>query len=353
MRKLYLIRHAEPLSGEGRCMSKTDLPLDETGIYQSERLREWARMIRLTEVFSSPLGRCVQTARIMSDGCIPVQTCEQLHEMDVGEWENQTFDEIRTRYADVYAARGRHPGTVPPPGGESIDQAGARLIRCLDGLMEETQGNIAVVAHGGVNRGALCRIMGLPSDEALGICQPWGGISTLHFTGNGQWVVVSVGEKPDRFPAADERERLLVKLDLPVEVRKHCSAVTNTALSLAAQVNVIVDTDLLRAACDLHDLAKMEGSHTERGAEILRQEGYPDVAALVAAHHDLPSNAGVEAQLLYLADKLVDGTENVPLNYRFEVSREKCRTQEALESWNRRFKDALDIMERYHLTAGS
>jgi putative nucleotidyltransferase with HDIG domain len=326
--------------------------LDETGVFQSERLREWARTVSLTEMFSSPLGRCVQTAGIMSDGRIPVRICEQLHEMDVGEWENLTFDEIRARYADVYAARGRHPGTVPPPGGESLDQAGLRLIRCLEELMAETRGNIAVVAHGGVNRGALCRLLSLPPDEAPKICQPWGSISTLHFTENGQWTVAAAGEKPDRFPAVAERERLWEKFGLPVEVRNHCIAVTNTALGMAAQLNETVDTDLLQAACGLHDLAKgMEGSHAEHGAELLRREGYPDVAALVAVHHDLPSGARVEARLLYLADKLVDGTENVPLNRRFEASREKCLTPDALESWKRRYEDARDIMEQYHLSA--
>jgi hypothetical protein len=93
----------------------------------------------------------------------------------------------------------------------------------------------------------------------------------------------------------------------------------------------------------------MEGNHVEHGANLLRQEGYPDVAALVAAHHDLPLGANVEAQLLYLADKLVDGTKNVSLSCRFEASREKCLTPEALESWNRRYKDALNIIEQYHL----
>ena len=205
MRTLYLIRHGHPESGEGksRCISKTNVPLDELGLCQAELLWEWARITPVTAIFSSPLKRCVQTAYTMSGGQIPVVIDERLSEMDVGLWEGLTFDEIRARYPEEYAARNGRLGTAPPPGGESMEQAGKRLICCLDELLTETQGDIAVIAHGGINRGALCRLTRQDPDKAPEIPQPYGGISTLKVDEHGRYIVVSAGIKPDRFQSPE------------------------------------------------------------------------------------------------------------------------------------------------------
>jgi broad specificity phosphatase PhoE len=356
MRTLYLIRHGQTQSGNDghRCISETDALLDEMGLYQAERLHKWVQTIQLTAIFSSPLQRCIQTAEIMADRRIPATVCGQLREMCVGAWENLTFDEIRIQHPEEYASRGRHPGTVPPPGGESFAHAGARLIDSMKSLMADTQGDIAIIAHGGINRGALCQLMGMHPDEVLTIDQPWGGINTLRMDEHGRFTVVSVGEKPDRWPAGFEREKLFQKYKTPLAVKAHCSAVSAKATALASQVmDVPVNIELLQAACDLHDMARDMGSgHALRGSELLLREGYPDVAKLVAAHHDLPEDAGVEMQLLYLADKLVLGTENVSLEKRFAASLEQCQTPQAIESWQRRLYDAYAIAARYHFNVG-
>ena len=58
----------------------------------------------------------------------------------------------------------------------------------------------------------------------------------------------------------------------------------------------------------LHDIAKGEHDHEEKGAGWLRKRGYVEVAAIVATHKDLPERKKIgEAEVLYLADKLVDG----------------------------------------------
>ena len=111
MRKLYLIRHGQCRDGAHRCIGGTDLPLDEVGLCQAERLRQWARSKPLTAVYTSPLSRCRETARILSDGRLPVHTADGLREMDGGVWEGLLYADIRVRWPEAYAARGAHlPG---------------------------------------------------------------------------------------------------------------------------------------------------------------------------------------------------------------------------------------------------
>ncbi len=151
-------------------------------------------------------------------------------------------------------------------------------------------------------------------------------------------------------------EDLWDRWQTPPQVRAHCRAVAAVAKELAAQVSasgVEVRGGLLEEACLLHDLVRPLGkSHPQAGAEILLGEGYADLAVLVAQHHDLQPGASVEAKLLYLADKLVEGTERVNLEQRFGCSRARCLTDEALEHWQKRYEDAQSILTQYNIKTG-
>ena len=352
MRMLYLIRHARPAGDlSHRCISATDTELDPIGVLQAQRLHRWAAGVQLTAVYTSPYQRCVQTAQILTADRWPIWERVGLREMHVGAWENLTFDEIRVRWPREYAARGRHPGTIPPPGGESFYVAGRRLGSCIRAILGESSGNIAVVAHGGVNRGWLCGLLGGDWDAVLSIRQPWGGISAIQVDDTGTCTPLTVGEQPDRVPPPEIQAYLLDKYRTPAPVIAHGRAVAQKALELAGQLrDVPLDWDLLGAAAVLHDLARAgTGDHAEQGAAFLDREGYPAVAAIVARHHDLGADPTPEAALLYLADKLVQGEQTVTLEARFAASRKKCDSPEAIAAWERRYGDARALMQRYHL----
>lgn len=149
-------------------------------------------------------------------------------------------------------------------------------------------------------------------------------------------------------PDDKEIQRLYTVMNTPQNVIDHCAAVERKADELAAQLTVPVDRPLLRAACLLHDMAKTVGRlHPLTAAEFLRRSGYPKLGNIIAQHHDLQPQAAVEAQLLYLADKLIQGTRQVSLHQRFARSKEKCLTSEALRLWDARYQHANNIVTQY------
>lgn len=151
-------------------------------------------------------------------------------------------------------------------------------------------------------------------------------------------------------PSDSEIGQLLNESETPEHIRAHCRAVADKALLLAANLNENINSDLLRAACLLHDMNRANSQdHAASAAHFLTHKGYPLLAEVVAQHHDLSQNAGIEAKLLYLADKLVQGSCEVTLHERFSASREKCKTAEAIEIWERRYHDALQIAQYCHL----
>lgn len=151
-------------------------------------------------------------------------------------------------------------------------------------------------------------------------------------------------------PSAPEIEQILTEAGTPEHIRAHCRAVAAKAADLTAKTEQTIDLDLLRAACLLHDMARASHKdHAAAAAEYLSRKGYLILAEIVGQHHDLTPSASIEAQLLYLADKLIQGSQEVTLHERFSASREKCTTPEAIEIWERRYRDALEIAQRCHL----
>jgi len=123
---------------------------------------------------------------------------------------------------------------------------------------------------------------------------------------------------------------LLREAAVPAAVVAHSRAVAGVATALAARLNVCglhLNTRLVEAAGLLHDIARLQPDHARAGAVLLGDLGYRRVAAVTARHMDLqpeveseveprgPSLPG-EAEMLYLADKLVSGTEVVALSER-------------------------------------
>ena len=156
MKKVYLIRHGLPdfPGGKGMCIGTTDIPMGEQGLAQAS---EMARNLPLvTAVFSSPLTRAVQTAQAIG---LPVTILPDLREMYAGAWDGLTFDQIRERYPDLYAAR-LYDLTIPLPDAEAYEDGIARFSSAMKTAAQTAPGDLAVVAHGGIIAQFLLSISG-------------------------------------------------------------------------------------------------------------------------------------------------------------------------------------------------
>lgn len=146
MKQVYLIRHALPdfPQGEKMCLGTTDLALSEEGYDQARTMAE--NLPPVTAVFSSPLRRAMQTAQAIGK---QVQVLPGLREYHMGLWDGLTFRQIRKEYPDWYEARGIDP-TFRIAGEEDTAVGLTRFLSAMQKAVNESTGDIAVVAHGGV-----------------------------------------------------------------------------------------------------------------------------------------------------------------------------------------------------------
>jgi probable phosphoglycerate mutase len=167
--RIVLVRHGATAWNErGLCQGRHDVPLSASGRRQAACLAEALRGEEFDRVFSSPLGRALETARLLGHEPEPLP---DLVEIDRGAWEGLGPDEIRRRYPDLHAGWYEDPSALAMPRGESFPDLWARAGRAL-GALEAAGGVVLAVAHKAINRVIIARALGRPSKGVWGIAQP-------------------------------------------------------------------------------------------------------------------------------------------------------------------------------------
>jgi len=158
----------------------------------------------------------------------------------------------------------------------------------------------------------------------------------------------------------DECRVLMEKVGkLPRPLIHHCRRVASVAAALARAVNDSggsLDVHLVQSAARVHDVARVEKNHAAVGARLLHAMGFPAMAALVASHMDtrLSQDSPLdEAQIVFLADKLMAGTTLVSLKQRFDTKLKKYgHDPKVSEKIDRRQRAALAIQSKVEQTSG-
>jgi alpha-ribazole phosphatase len=156
-----LIRHGEPVGGT-RYRGQTDDPLSERGWRQMwDAVGEghgWQHIV------TSPLLRCSAFAHACGARLrLPVSEDPRLEEMGLGAWEGRTRAELvahdPAQVGDFY----RDPVAGRPPGAEPLEAFVARVWTAFDEMLLAYRGRaVLVVAHAGVIRAVLARVLDLP-----------------------------------------------------------------------------------------------------------------------------------------------------------------------------------------------
>lgn len=151
--RIVAIRHGETdWNVEGRIQGHLDVPLNELGAWQAERLAQALVHEGIDIVYASDLRRALETAQAVVRAIDrPLVTDIGLRERDFGSFQGQTFREIELLFPEQAERwRRRDPGFAPGEG-ESLDRFYARCLATATRLADAHPGQtIALVAHGGV-----------------------------------------------------------------------------------------------------------------------------------------------------------------------------------------------------------
>jgi probable phosphoglycerate mutase len=163
--RLYLVRHgATPLTAEDRFSGADGVDLSDEGRAQAERLASRLAGQRIAAVYSSPLSRAMDTARIVSRGAGlgDPQPVDGLREIAHGHWEGLRRSEVEARFADEFAMWSQDPFTFAPEGGESGVAVLTRALPAVRHIVKTHQGSgVLIVSHKATIRLVLSSLLGI------------------------------------------------------------------------------------------------------------------------------------------------------------------------------------------------
>jgi alpha-ribazole phosphatase/probable phosphoglycerate mutase len=169
MRELLLIRHAET-DMAGTFCGHSDPELNTRGRAQLGDLINRLRMDQIGVVYTSDLRRAHTTGKAIAEAFgIDCHVRRALREINFGQWEGITWNEIERR-DHAYARRWieTYP-SLPAPGGESFSDFERRVldeVKVLSLKAEAAGCALALVTHAGVLRTVLCALQGCSEENA-------------------------------------------------------------------------------------------------------------------------------------------------------------------------------------------
>lgn len=151
---IHLIRHGcVKENTEWKYIGHTDSKLSAEGISQLEEMKKNRIYPYADIIFSSPLSRCTDTAKILYPDS-KIITVDELIEYNFGEFEGRTADELHEK-EPLFDDWLRGDKDIAPPFGETNAEFGQRVCKaftliCNAALGSEDYDDVAIVTHGGV-----------------------------------------------------------------------------------------------------------------------------------------------------------------------------------------------------------
>jgi len=177
--EIYLLRHGRTTAPKAY-IGSTDVALSDEGEAQVGHTAAFLDAIDFDCCYCSPLQRCRRTLQLL-ELTVPAQIAPELREIDFGEWEGRTFDEINRQspeHLDVWQKQGDR---FSFPGGENISAFQTRITGWLDRLVRSEHRSVLLITHAGVIRTALCALLKLPHDNAFRFMICEAGVSLVSY----------------------------------------------------------------------------------------------------------------------------------------------------------------------------
>lgn len=166
--KLYIVRHGQTdWNNIKRFQGVSDIPLNEDGLAQAQRLAERMRDVHLDAAYASPLIRTHQTAGAVLEGRnIELQIEPSLIELNGGVWEGQLFSDLEAQEPDKWVLFRNEPSKLAFEQGDTVTERVAETADLLQRLYEKhPQDDVLLATHGFATRMLCSAFMDIHIDK--------------------------------------------------------------------------------------------------------------------------------------------------------------------------------------------
>lgn len=172
MATIYIVQsgqttwQAQGGGGSGRIETVEGVPLSSEGVEQARAAADELSDRKLDAVYAPPSEPERKTANLLAGKLrLRVRTDKRLHEFDHGLWQGLLHEEVRRRQPKVFRQWRRDPGSMRPPGGETLAEAQQRLAGAVGRIARRHKNGAAAVILRPMAAGLVRRLL---ADEGVG-----------------------------------------------------------------------------------------------------------------------------------------------------------------------------------------
>jgi probable phosphoglycerate mutase len=172
------------------------VPLNETGFKQAEATGvRVATKWKPAAIYSSPLSRAVKTAEAIAKHFdLTVQIHPDLADIDYGDWQGLSPDEVRMGWAEMLDKWYNAPHLAIIPNGETLADLRERAMKTVNELAVRHAGEtILLLGHTVINRIILLGVLGLGNERFWRIKQDTCAINLFEVK-DGDYTLISLND---------------------------------------------------------------------------------------------------------------------------------------------------------------
>ncbi len=165
---IYMIRHGQISANVLEIYAgRSDDELTPVGVEQADRLGREIEQWGVSSIYTSPLARTIQTARILNEYADVRMILEpDLIEMDLGPWTGLSKKQVAVRYPDEFRVWWNTPAAFRADGMETLARIQERAVMASERFLRNGLGRAcAMVTHAAVIKCAFLYFNDLPLDD--------------------------------------------------------------------------------------------------------------------------------------------------------------------------------------------
>ena len=195
MGNIIFLRHGQAKNNVEKILAgrTSGVPLTDEGISQAEYAAGLLARMDISAIYSSPIQRAEDTARIVGDATsVDVTVDDRLTELDMGKFTGMGYDEIYKTHGNVFLKFYNEELEIAHNGVETFVQVKKRVTEVVDhATKKHPDQNVVLVTHMDPIKAMLSIALNISSDRLLEMIIANGSLNVFR-EDNGRFLVLGL-----------------------------------------------------------------------------------------------------------------------------------------------------------------
>jgi len=162
---IIFLRHGQAENNTKRILAgRTEgVPLTKTGVEQAERIAKYLKHMDISAIYSSPIERASNTAKIVADyNSLSYELDDRLIEIEMGKFTRMNYDDMFAKYGNVFLKFYENDPIIAKCEVETFAEVQKRVLDMVGYIVKKHKNqNVVLVTHMDPIKSMLSTIMDL------------------------------------------------------------------------------------------------------------------------------------------------------------------------------------------------